>query len=184
MKSSLRNQSGFSLIELMIVVAIIGILATIAVPNFNRFTGKAKQSEAKAALAAIYSGEKSFFAEWSQYYGDFRDIGYTPEGKFNYRIGFSAVGTAPVAGTGFVGSVAGGATAGACFNTTIASCGFTVNPTQSYTNAAIVAANTVTPTTAVFTAGAWANFKAAGTTVYDTWTINEVKTMSNVVDGL
>ena len=90
----LKSQSGFSLIELMIVVAIIGILATIAIPNFNRFQAKAKQSEAKGNLAGIYSAEKAFYAEWSSYYGSLPDIGFTPEGRLNYHVGFPALGGA------------------------------------------------------------------------------------------
>ncbi len=54
---------GFTLIELMIVVAIIGILAAIAIPNFMKFQARARQSEAKANLKAIFTTSKSWFAE-------------------------------------------------------------------------------------------------------------------------
>ncbi|MBI3179248.1 MAG: prepilin-type N-terminal cleavage/methylation domain-containing protein, partial [Deltaproteobacteria bacterium] len=53
-----RLSRGFTLIELMIVVAIIGILALIAIPNFMKFQAKAKQSEAKTNLKAYYTGAK------------------------------------------------------------------------------------------------------------------------------
>ena len=52
---------GFTLIELMIVVAIIGILAAIAIPNFSKFQARAKQSEAKANLKAIYTAKQTNF---------------------------------------------------------------------------------------------------------------------------
>ena len=80
-------EKGFSLIELMIVVAIIGILAAIAVPNYERFQAKARQSEAKANLAAIYSANKAFFSEWTTYHARFGVIGFSPEGELRYNIG-------------------------------------------------------------------------------------------------
>ena len=58
---------GFTLIELMIVVAIIGILASIAVPNFIRFTARARQSEAKSNLKGFYTAAKGYYAEQSTY---------------------------------------------------------------------------------------------------------------------
>jgi type IV pilus assembly protein PilA len=57
-----KRKSGFTLIELMIVVAIIGILAAIAIPNFLRFQLKAKSSEGKTNLAAIRTAEQSYYS--------------------------------------------------------------------------------------------------------------------------
>jgi type IV pilus assembly protein PilA len=54
----------------MIVVAIIGILAAIAIPNFLNFRLKAKAAEAKTNLGAIRTGEIAFFAEWNSYVGN------------------------------------------------------------------------------------------------------------------
>jgi len=51
-----RQQYGFTLIELMIVVAIIGILAAIAIPNFVRFQARARQSEANTNLKSLFTG--------------------------------------------------------------------------------------------------------------------------------
>ena len=62
------NQKGFTLIELMIVVAIIGILAAIAIPNFLTFRLKAKTSEAKSNLGAIRTVEEAYKAEEDEYY--------------------------------------------------------------------------------------------------------------------
>ena len=45
-----HNRRGFTLIELMIVVVIIGILAALAIPKFMKVTGKAKVAEAKTIL--------------------------------------------------------------------------------------------------------------------------------------
>ncbi|MDY7229080.1 prepilin-type N-terminal cleavage/methylation domain-containing protein [Hyalangium rubrum] len=51
-----RQRHGFTLIELMIVVAIIGILAAIAIPNFTRFQARARQSEVNTNLKSLFTG--------------------------------------------------------------------------------------------------------------------------------
>ena len=53
MKSNMKKQSGFTLIELMIVVAIVAILAAIALPAYQNYTKKAKYSELVTALSAV-----------------------------------------------------------------------------------------------------------------------------------
>jgi len=61
------NDKGFTLIELMIAVAIIGILASIAAGFFGLYMMKSKQSEAKELLSSIYTAESVYFAEKSTY---------------------------------------------------------------------------------------------------------------------
>ena len=57
----LENAKGFTLIELMIVVAILGILAVVAVPALQKYMRRAKTAEAKTQLAKIYDAASSFF---------------------------------------------------------------------------------------------------------------------------
>ena len=63
-----NGKNGFTLIELMIVVVIIGILASLALPRFMRTSVKAKQSEAKLNLKQIYTMENAYRQEKDTYY--------------------------------------------------------------------------------------------------------------------
>ncbi len=116
MTKLLRKRSGgFTLIELMIVVAIIRILAAIAIPNFLRFQLRAKAAEGKANLAAIRTAEEGYFSEFGVYVGQtallprvetaldgtklawvaasaaggFNTVGWAPEGEvyYAYQVG-------------------------------------------------------------------------------------------------
>ena len=90
-----RDQKGFTLIELMIVVAIIGILAAIAIPNFLKYQAKSRQSEAKTNLGGIFVAETSYFGERNNY-GNFQQVGYALAGsanRYTYRSGGADPGT-------------------------------------------------------------------------------------------
>ncbi len=69
MFSRFHNRKGFTLIELMIVVVIIGILAALAIPRFMQATTKSKQSEAKQLLKQIYTMQRTY-RQANTTYGD------------------------------------------------------------------------------------------------------------------
>jgi prepilin-type N-terminal cleavage/methylation domain-containing protein len=63
MKGIRRNSAGFTLIELAIVMAIIGILAAIIIPNYLKFAGRAKDALVRENMHVIQTGVESFSAE-------------------------------------------------------------------------------------------------------------------------
>ncbi len=76
----MKNNKGFTLIELMIVVAIIGILAAIAIPNFLNYQCKSKQSEAKQSLGTISKNQEAYLAEFDIYGGSSAALGFAVKG--------------------------------------------------------------------------------------------------------
>jgi len=90
MKFRMKKEAGFSLVELMVVVGIIGILASLAVPKLQVFMAKAKMSEGKAKIANLYSLEQAYYTEQSQYAAA-AAVGYTPGASNKYYAATPAV---------------------------------------------------------------------------------------------
>ncbi|HZC81121.1 MAG TPA: prepilin-type N-terminal cleavage/methylation domain-containing protein [Nitrospiraceae bacterium] len=109
-KRRLRGNAGFTLIELMIVVAIIGILVAIAIPNFMSYQAKARQSEAKFGLGGIFTAATAFYAVNATYtVASFSELDYAAAGSpvYSYNYGGIAINSGSSAsacpGTTWVG---------------------------------------------------------------------------------
>jgi type IV pilus assembly protein PilA len=93
---SLKRQDGFTLVELMVVVAIIGLLSAVAIPNFKKYQAKAKVSEAKLQLSAVYTAQQAFFSDFNMFANCLDYMGFNPASETAsryYGIGFDSTGS-------------------------------------------------------------------------------------------
>lgn len=84
-------QRGFTLIELMIVLVIIAILASIAVPSYQNSVMKSRRADAKAALSSAAAEQEKWFFQFMQYTDDVDDIGGNGSGLLLSPEGFYTI---------------------------------------------------------------------------------------------
>ncbi|MEZ0391149.1 MAG: type IV pilin protein [Pseudobdellovibrionaceae bacterium] len=172
-KGTFNSQSGFSLVELMVVVAIIGVLAAMSAGQVQKQIAKARQSEAKTNLGTLWTSMEAFRAEWNSYTTDFGANKLSYNGKFYYHVGFAANHRAVAGITGYQGSQ------NTQFNTT----GAAVCPPLTCVplSGATVPAGTSSATASTFLARA-SGQPMAGTP--DVWDIGEGKILTNSTIGV
>ena len=93
MSQLFKNQKGFTLIELMIVVAIIGILASIAINSYQRYTARAQISEAMELMGSHKTAVAEWYATTGQWPSSAASILESKEGKYVQSIGISTKGS-------------------------------------------------------------------------------------------
>lgn len=92
------EEQGFSLTELLIVLAIIGILVMIAVPLYQNVTTRAKTTEAKTQLNFLHTLQKTYRLEHDTYSNEFSELGFEHEtlitegGRARYQIEIAEAG--------------------------------------------------------------------------------------------
>ena len=84
------SRKGFTLVELMIVVAVIGVLAALAIPNYIRFQARSKQAEVKGNLKGAFTTERAYYQEHNTYTSCTKKVGFAPERGNRYRYTFNA----------------------------------------------------------------------------------------------
>lgn len=192
-RKNLLQNKGFTLVELMIVVAIIGILAAVAIPNYQKYQARARQSEIKIGLAGLFTAEQSYIAEASTYSSCLNDIGYsvntTGTGLRYYTHGFSGGSSNQSCGpngTVSCNNVFPFGTPGGVTCSAIAAGGAYYAANAKVNVGATVPAQANLPTTNItqsaFSAGGVGNISSSNSN-YDTWTIDNNNSLTNGTDG-
>jgi type IV pilus assembly protein PilA len=190
MAQRFTDNQGFTLLELMVTVAIVGILTSIAVPSYQRYAARARQTEAKVMLGSIYTIEMAALIGNDTYTTCLSDAGFAETGRvLFYSIGFatpsSACGNGSTdchySGPAYSPPVfcgAGAFPAGAFFPANTAAAGPPISRARFAGNV------TTSISSDHFTVAAMGSISSLGATVGDTWTIDDSRNLIHVISGI
>ena len=114
----MKKAKGFTLVELVIVIVIVGILSIVAVPIYRGYTRKAMASEGKSLLGTIQTSQKVYFAEYAQYLGGITATSFNEtldvDARSNkYFTSFTVSSSGLGDGAAFTAATTGSSTSGA-----------------------------------------------------------------------
>ncbi len=190
----MKNKRGFTMVELLIVVAIIGILASLGIPTFRRMAAKARKAEAKATLGTLYTAEIAFQAEYGGFGNHLDRMGMDVGVLNNYSIGFPNAQGACANQVIFPPPLGGGNEVGDKLSREFSPY-FNPIPPAAAIRTIFLRANVAAPqcelatiTNGTFTAAAsgviWPGVPAGNPIAdHDTWTMNEQRVLNNSRDG-
>ena len=196
-----KNNSGFSLVEMMIVVAVIGILSAVAIPSFQQYLAKSKTSESKLQLAALYTALSSWFSTYNHFATCTNVMGFdisAERANRHYSVGFAQPELVGAAASVYNGAHAACANAPAVNNTSLPSpadkavyaYGAGRNVENRFTKAEDIAAQV--PTAIITNQYTWFKIAAIGfiqngrtetLDLADLWTMDTNKNLINVQMG-
>jgi len=102
-KNTAYRATGFSLIELLIVIAIIGVIAAVAIPSYSDYMLKSRRVDATTFLTEVAGEQVRFYSEYNRYTDKMSELGYGDEDTADSDEGYYTVSiTAPATGDSYV----------------------------------------------------------------------------------